>query len=90
MIEGLGILLTRTTAPPPTPVMMPDMGSAGPSAPGTTPSCHGMPLAFAVSYACTWQLFHWGASDFPSLCSFAPLPTTVLPFTFCIILSVLP
>ena len=35
MIEGLGILLTRTTAPPPAPVMMPEMGSAGPSAPGT-------------------------------------------------------
>lgn len=34
MIEGLGILLTRTTAPPPAPVMMPEMGSAGPSAPG--------------------------------------------------------
>lgn len=35
MIEGLGILLTRTTAPPPAPVMMPEMGSAGPSAPGS-------------------------------------------------------
>lgn len=31
MIEGLGILLTRTTAPPPAPVMMPEMTGASPS-----------------------------------------------------------
>lgn len=43
MIEGLGILLTRTTAPPPAPVMMPDMGSAGPSVPGTSPSQPSIP-----------------------------------------------
>ena len=45
MIEGLGILLTRTTAPPPAPVMMPEMTGAGPSTsapamPGRSPACH--------------------------------------------------
>lgn len=38
MIEGLGILLTRTTAPPPAPPMMPDMGSAAPSMAGPSSS----------------------------------------------------
>lgn len=44
MIEGLGILLTRTTAPPPAPPMMPDMSSAGvPSMPGPSTSQPSIP-----------------------------------------------